>query len=119
MRITAVRDITDRKRIEADRLQAEQLRRSLLDNSAVGIFYGSPDRTIREANARACAMFGYTPEEMQGQSFRLIHVSEEHFQEFAPQYARMKESRIASIDYPFRRKDGSILWCSAFGTPTG
>ena len=98
-------------------MQAERLRRSLLDNSAVGIFYGSPDRTILEANVRACAMFGYTPEEMQGQSFRLIHVSDEHFQKFAPQYARLKESRFASIDFPFRRKDGSILWCSAFGTP--
>ena len=62
-------------------------------------------------------MFGYTPEEMQGQSFRLIHLSDEHFQKFAPQYASLKESRFVSIDYPFRRKDGSILWCSAFGTP--
>ncbi len=117
VRITVVRDITERKRGEAARLQTERLRRSLLDNSAVGIFYGSPDRTIREASARACAMFGYTPEEMQGESFRLIHLSDEHFQKFAPQYASLKKSRLASIDFPFRRKDGSILWCSAFGTP--
>ena len=112
-----IHDITDRKRMEAARLQAERLRRSLLDNSAVGIFCGSPDRTILEANARACAMFGYTPEEIQGQSFRLIHVSDEHFRNFAPQYARLKESRFANIDFAFRRKDGSIFWCSAFGTP--
>ncbi len=117
VRITAVRDITEHKRAEAARLQAERLRRSLLDNSAVGIFYGSPDRTILEANVRACAMFGYTPGEMQGQSFRLIHLSDEHFQKFAPQYASLNASRFVSIDYPFRRKDGSILWCSAFGTP--
>ena len=86
---------------EAARLQAERLRRSLLDNSAVGIFCGSPDRTILEANVRACAMFGYTPEEMQGQSFRLIHLSEEHFQNFAPQYASLKESRICKHRFPF------------------
>ncbi len=96
---------------------SEQLCRSLLDSSAVGIFHGSADRIILEANARACAMFGYTPAEMQGQSFQLIHLSDEHFRNFIPQYAGMKESGIASIDYPFRHKDGSILWCSAFGTP--
>ena len=112
-----VHDITDRKLVEAARLRAERLRQSLLDNSAVGIFHGSPDRMILEANVRACAMFGYMPEEMQGQSFRLIHVSDEHFRNFAAQYTSLKESGLASIDFPFRRKDGSILWCSAFGTP--
>ena len=112
-----IHDITDRKRIEAARRQAELLRRGLLDNSAVGILYGSPDRTILEANARACAMFGYAPEEMQGQSFRLIHLSDEHFRDFAPQYARLEGAKFTSIDFPFRHKDGSTLWCSAFGTP--
>ena len=97
--------------------ESEASYRRLLDNSAVGIFYGSPDRTILEPNARACALFGYEPEEMQGQSFRLIHLSEEHFQNFAPQYASIDGSRFTSIDYPFRRKDGSIVWCSVFGTP--
>ena len=119
MRITVVRDITERKQGEAARLQAERLRRSLLDNSAVGIFCGSPDRTILEANVRACAMFGYTPEEMQGQSFRLIHLSEEHFQKFAPQYASLKESRICKHRFPLPPQGRSILWCSAFGTPLG
>jgi len=111
-----IHDITDRKRIEAARLQAEQLRRSLLDNSAVGIFLGSPDRCIREASARACAMFGYTPDEMLGRSFRLIHLSEEHFQDFGRQYQSLTGPGITSIDFPFRRKDGSVIWCSAFGT---
>ena len=95
-----IHDITDRKRIEAARLQAERLRRSLLDNSAVGIFCGSPDRTILEANARACAMFGYTPEEIQGQSFRLIHLSDEHFQNFAPQYASAEGVAICEHRFP-------------------
>ena len=110
-----VHDVTDRKHMEAARLQDERLRRSLLDNSAVGILHGSPDRVILAASARACAMFGYTLEEMQGQSFRLIHLSEEHFERFAGQYACLREPGIASIDFAFRRKDGSVIWCSAFG----
>ena len=110
-----IHDISDRKRMETTRLQDEQLRRSLLDNSAVGILHGSPDRAILAASARACAMFGYTLEEMQGQSFRLIHLSEEHFERFARQYTRLREPGIANIDFPFRRKDGSMIWCSAFG----
>ena len=108
VRITVVRDVTERKQGEAARLRAERLCRSLLDNSFVGIFHGSPDRTILEANARACAMFGYTSEEMQGQSFRLIHYSEEHFQNFAGQYIRLKDSRFASIDFPFRPRTGAL-----------
>jgi len=109
-------EIAERRWAETSRLQAEQIHRSLLDNSAVGIVYALPDRTIRDANSRACAMFGYAPAEIQGMSIRLVHLSDRYFEEFVRQYARAAESAIASIDFPFRRKDGAIIWCTVFGT---
>ena len=55
--------------------KSAQLRRALLDNSAVAIFLASPQRVILEANARAGAIFGYEPGELQGQSFRAARLA--------------------------------------------
>jgi len=92
------------------------LNRTLLDNSAVGIFLASPDRKITQASKRACEMFGYSHEKMENASFRLIHVSDESFEAFAPEYKRLSAEGITNIEYPFARKDKSIFWCSVSGS---
>lgn len=33
------------------------------------------------------------------------------------EYEQFKESGISNIEYPFRCKDGRIIWCAVFGTP--
>ena len=54
---------------------------------------------------------------MQGQSFRLIHLSEETFQNFAPQYASIEGFTTYEHRLPIGRKDGSIVWCSVSWNP--
>lgn len=110
-------DITKREKAEEELLAASSLNKALLDNSAVGIFLASPERIIIETSKRACAMFGYTSEEMIGKSFRLIHVSDELFGEFGAQYQYLLSKGITNIEYPFVRKDGTQLSCSVSGTP--
>ena len=61
-------------------------------------------------------MLGYSEEELKAFGFRAVHLSEERFQDFAPQYRRLVETGLVNIDYPFRRKDGSTFLCSLFGT---
>jgi PAS domain S-box-containing protein len=110
-------DITKREKAEEKLLAASSLNKALLDNSAVGIFLASPDRMIIETSKRACAMFGYGPDEMVGKSFRLIHVSDESFEEFGVQYHYLLSEGRANIEYPFVKKNGVKMWCSVSGTP--
>lgn len=110
-------DITAREMAEKELLAASSLNKALLDNSAVGIFLASPERIILETSKRACAMFGYERDEMVKSSFRLIHVSDEKFNNFAVQYQHLREHGITNVEYPFVTKDGTQLWCMISGTP--
>jgi len=110
-------DITKREKAEEKLLAASSLNKALLDNSAVGIFLASPERIIIETSKRACAMFGYDPDELIGKSFRLIHVSDESFEEFGVQYRYLLNEGRANIEYPFVKKNGVKIWCSVSGTP--
>ncbi len=104
---------------EKDKLLARSLsyNKALLDNNAIAIFLASTNRIIIEANKRACELFGYTQEDIVEKSFELIHISKEFFEKFAPEYKTFINSRISNFEYPFKRKDGRIIWCSIFGAP--
>jgi PAS domain S-box-containing protein len=115
--VVSFEDITYELENEAMLKKNTKFTKALLDNSAVAIFLASPSRTIIEANKRACELFGYAKEELLFKSFEVIHKSKISFDSFAPQYKQFKESGISNIEYPFRCKDGRIIWCAVFGTP--
>ena len=88
----------------------------LLDNNAVAIFLANAQRKICKANQRAYEMFGYNKEELYNQSFEILHISNEFFEKFAPQYQKLLKKEVISIEYPFKKKDGTEIWCSVYGT---
>ncbi len=95
----------------------EQLKKRLnwrrfFENSADGIFIVSSKRVILEVNRQFCHMFGYTKEEMVGQSALMLHIDAEHYNNWAPRFEEVKGGRVISnIEYPSRRKDGGTIWC--------
>ncbi len=105
--------------IEKERLLKKNIiyTKALLDNNAVAIFLASPQRIIIEANKRACELFGYSQEEMIESNFELIHISKESYEQFAPEYKIFENSKISNFEYPFKRKNGEVIWCSIFGAP--
>ncbi|MGD9555242.1 MAG: PAS domain S-box protein [Arcobacteraceae bacterium] len=88
----------------------------LLDNNAVAIFLANSKRNICKVNQRAYEMFGYSKDELQNQNFEILHISKESFENFAPQYQRLLQKEVTHIDYTFKKKDGTHIWCSVYGT---
>ncbi|GAB2180897.1 hypothetical protein DLREEDagrD3_11200 [Denitratisoma sp. agr-D3] len=115
--VVAYVDITEQVLARQDEEKSHALRQALLDNSAVGIFLASADRKLEQASLRIFEMFGYRPEELIGASFEKVHVDRVHFEDFRPNYDKLLTSTLVNIEYPFRRKDGSVFWCSVSGTP--
>jgi len=114
--VVAYVDITEQVLARRAAEENNALRQALLDNSAVGIFLASSDRKLEQASRRIFEMFGYSPEEMLGQSFEKIHMDRAHFEDFRPNYDKLLTSTLVTVEYPFRRKDGSIFWCAISGT---
>lgn len=61
-------DITPRKTLEPALAEAALLWRAILDSASYSVIATSPDGTIREFNAAASRMLGYTREELVGRS---------------------------------------------------
>ena len=62
--IGMVHDITERTRAEETQRENEQKFRSLFENSTDAVFLTIPDGTIEAANPAACAMFGWSEQEL-------------------------------------------------------
>jgi PAS domain S-box-containing protein len=103
MIVTLCRDISERKRAEAEiRLKAE-----LLDNSTDSIFLHDTDGNLIYVNEKACKALGYTRDELLGINLHQLDT---------PEYAKQIESRIAGLmktgemkfESAHLRRDGSI-----------
>lgn len=92
----------------------------ILENADVGIGYISlsheAERQISSVNAKMCEIFGYSAQELIGSSTAILFPSREDFEKvgqlYFPVLARGGTYRFESH---FRRKDGSLFWCSATG----
>ncbi|HEU4642755.1 MAG TPA: PAS domain S-box protein [Gemmatimonadaceae bacterium] len=100
--VSVSRDITERKLAE-DTLRRQAL---LFETISDGVIIMTPHGTILDWNAGAERMFGYTREEMVGQSPEVIHDPE-----VRPELEREIRSALDHTgrwagELPFRRKDG-------------
>lgn len=106
------RNISERKQIE-QALKAERDHfQALFENDGSAHVIVSSDRRITRVNQVFCEMFGYDEAELVGQSTRMLHVDEQHYDEWAPNFKKALDGKVhCSAEFPWRRKDGSIFWC--------
>jgi len=108
--IILVNDVTERTRSarQIELLLREQ--HAILNSHVVG-FVKLKDRRFVWINAAVSETIGYTNEELQGQSTRLIFVDEQSYEDFGREaYPVMKSGEIYRAEIQCRRKDGSIGW---------
>jgi len=104
-------DITERKRLEQERLSAEKVFRDTFERTTIGIAHLGLDGTWLRVNQTLCDLLGYSREELMATTFIQITYpddlgeAERTFQKLMSG----KESAY-SADKRYLRKDGSFVW---------
>ncbi len=110
--IWSLTDISDRKQAEEELAIERSHMQSLFEVSGSGMLIVSSTRQILQVNNQFCNLFGYSRDELVGQSAQVLHVDPQHYEDWAPRFQEAKAGfPIASADYPWRRKDGTVFWC--------
>jgi PAS domain S-box-containing protein len=110
-RLALVRDITERKRTEAELSEMRERYRVLTESSLTGIYLTEGARFVY-VNPAMAKMFGYTVEELVGEgasSLDLTCPEDRHF--VAENMRRRLDGEVDELRYEFRgrRKDGSVF----------
>ena len=106
------RDTSERKQVEAELAIERSHMQSLFEVNGSGMLVVSSTRQILQVNNQFCNLFSYSPDELVGQSARVLHIDQQHYEDWAPRFQEAKAGHpLTSTDYPWRRKDGTVFWC--------
>jgi diguanylate cyclase (GGDEF)-like protein/PAS domain S-box-containing protein len=110
-----ISDISERKdnQMRIEGLLAEQ--GAVLDNVMFGILYVR-NRRVVSTNRRFDSLFGYDGGELVGEPVVLLFPGMEEYEHaFAVSTPYLVQGREFSEERQFRRRDGSLFWCSVSG----
>ncbi|MCD4703155.1 MAG: PAS domain S-box protein, partial [Methanosarcinaceae archaeon] len=109
LRVTAFRDITERKHSEKQLRDRENRLRSIFRAAPVGIGVVS-ERVIIQVNEQVCKISGYSKDELLGQGTRMLYPSD-HEYEFVgkEKYAQIQQNGTGTVETKWKRKDGEII----------
>jgi PAS domain S-box-containing protein/putative nucleotidyltransferase with HDIG domain len=104
-----IRDISDRKLLEAAIRESEQRYRRMVQTSEEGIVVTDAAGIVLFANPKFAQLLGYDLEEVMGHSM-LEFLDEESRAATALIGEQQMAGRAQQLDFKFRRKDGSTMW---------
>jgi len=109
--LAVIREITPLKRAQEEARSNEKLLEGIFASLDEAVFLVNPeDRTIITCNQTTEKIFGYTPEELQGENTKLLHVDQERYEEFDEESIPPLESDgTMQTEFQMRRKDGSVF----------
>ncbi|MCW3128174.1 MAG: hypothetical protein JWO03_3832 [Bacteroidetes bacterium] len=101
-------DITERK-IAQEALQKSEFHyRMLIEQAADGIFVANAHGHYTDVNIAACAMLGYTYEEMITLQIGDLIAAEET-PRISDEVTKLRSGKIVTSEWSFKRKDGSLF----------
>ena len=112
--IGAILDITDRKKMEEERIQSEERYRSIFENIQEGIIRSDADNNILVVNPSLARILGYdSPEEF----IATVSLRGEHLDVNPEDTARIidlleTDGFVKGYELQQYKKDGSIVWIS-------
>jgi diguanylate cyclase (GGDEF)-like protein/PAS domain S-box-containing protein len=90
--------------------------KQLMDSSPAAMFIVDKKRNMLFANQGYADMFGYTKEEILFVNSRIFHISDEYYERFGKiTFDAFKEGKSVDIDYPAKKRDGSVIWVHVVG----
>jgi two-component system cell cycle sensor histidine kinase/response regulator CckA len=104
-----LRDITARKRMEAELRGSEEKYRLLFERNLAGVYRSTVDGRLLECNRAFARMMGYaSPAEAMAQPSAAFHPDARSRQEFIERLRR--EGNLLAFETQGRRKDGTLIW---------
>jgi PAS domain S-box-containing protein len=109
--VAMIEDIDEQKRKSAALAESEARFRTMFENSAVGMGLMSLDRVLLDANPAICAMYGYTRDELVGNTPALITYPDD-YPSSTEQFQQLLSGEINSYTTERRyvRKNGEVFW---------
>jgi PAS domain S-box-containing protein len=101
-------DITERREAALALEENERLYRFLMEKAGDGMVVVDRDGHVTMANARACAIYGYTKEEFLGMNIQETYAATEKGV-FTQRLAQVGEGKSTRFERRLQRKDGRII----------
>jgi len=109
-------EISERKLVESDLLAQRAHLQTLFEYNGTGNLIVSSQRIIVQVNQQLCEMFGYGEQELIGQSVRILHIDQLHYDDWAPTFIQARDGMThLNAEYRLLRKNGEIFWCFLTG----
>jgi PAS domain S-box-containing protein len=117
--MSLVKDVTDRRKMELDLIEAESKFRTLVEQSLVGV-YILQDEKFAYANPRFAEIFGYEEGEITDSNAPYMIVADEDKPVLAAYMEEFRRDAFSTINYEFKgvRKSGEIIYAEVYGTMT-
>jgi len=107
--ITAIRDISNRKKAEDALKKSEEWFRRIVETLQEGIWVLDDADQVSDVNLHMAGLLGYTPDEMKGHLVTdFIHPDD--LAEYKKILAERKNGAIGRYEQKYLRKDGSVCW---------
>ncbi|GAB3169511.1 PAS domain S-box protein [Telluribacter humicola] len=102
-------EITEQKRIQQDLYLSEQMLNSVFNATSIGICITDRDGRFVSVNNQYARLYGYTREELVGQSFTLVVPAENRVMAQVAHDGFIREGYELPGEWKVQRKDGSII----------
>ena len=108
-RVAAIRDITERKRVEAALLKSEEKYRSFVDTATDLMIITDKNGTFTDVNKAMIEILGYSREELTGMHITQIITEEAQENDFKPNWGKFIEDGKINLDTTFLTKNGDEI----------